>query len=323
MNEPNVHKGYCRKGSGTGFAYFNEAGQHISAPRILSWIKALAIPPAWNKVWISKDRHAYLLATGYDDRGRKQYIYHPDWEDVREAKKFKRLKRLSGQLVPLRKNIRQFMSEDTLTRERVLASVVTIIDTTGVRVGNTRYQKENDTYGITTVRKKHVAGENRKTFRYLGKGAKLREFAVTDPAVVDIISECEELPGYQLFKYIDDKGEKHDVSSDEINDFIREQSGVSATAKDLRTWHGNVAALESCKELGICEKHAVAAHRKKIFTEAAKMLGNTPTIAAESYVFPKLVELHCCGEIEYAKPTRSKYVTAEEVTLRNLLQRYV
>jgi DNA topoisomerase-1 len=312
-------RGYYRSKKGTSFIYKNELQIIITPSSIKNWINSLVIPPAWTNVWISKDRSAYLLVTGYDDKSRKQYIYHPSWVELADRKKFKRLRKLGKTLPKIRKHLSKALTKDDLSKDRVLAAIVTIIDQTGVRVGNKTYTKNNGSYGITTLRKKHVSGKTKKAFEFVGKSGQDQEFAINDKAVVKLIAACEDVAGYELFKYIDDEGGKHVVTSDEVNDYIKDLAGTSLTAKDFRTWYGTVEALKKCLELGTCFKDIKSLNAKKVYKHAAKKLGNTPKIAEDSYVHPAIVKLHFANEIPEGVISKSKYLTSEEAILSKIL----
>jgi len=313
--------GYYRSKKGTGFTYKNERGKLIQAKAILNWIKGLAVPPAWRDVWISKDKHAYLLATGFDVKKRKQYIYHPDWEIIREERKLSRLKKLGSALPRIRRRIELDLNKKGLTHDRVLAAIVSLIDTTGIRIGHETYTEENGSYGATTLRKKHVIGNRRKTVSFIGKSGVEREVIITDPSLVAIVSECEDTPGLELFKYFDEHGVKHSVSSDEVNEYIQAISGQAITAKDFRTWFGSAAALEKCFELGKCSLVCEKAHMKTIFLHVAKRLGNTPKIACDSYVHESVIEAHSKGALEKSH-SKTKWKSPEEKLLLELLTEY-
>ena len=315
-------KGYYRVRKGKGFSYTNEQGNTVVSQPIRTWIESLAIPPAWESVWISKDKQAYLLATGYDTKKKKQYIYHPRWEEIRDEKKFQRLIILSKALPKIRTTLKKELQQPSLTRSRVLAAAVSVIDQTGARVGHESYTEENGSYGITTIRKKHSSGTAVKEFDYQGKSGIERHIKVSDPAVVKVIQECEETAGYELFKYIDDEGQKHTITADEINEYIRTISGCDITAKDFRTWYGSVVALQRCKELGECGDHCLPRHMKTIFAAAGKALGNTPKVAADSYVHSAVVDAHIDNSLLAIQKSATTWRSGEEETLYEVLKVY-
>ena len=315
--------GYYRSRKGSGFTYTNERGRTIISKPIRTWIESLAIPPAWTEVWISKDRAAYMLATGRDQKNRKQYIYHPDWTTLREEKKFLRLLALGQSLQKIRRRLHKKLQQKALSKDRVLAAVVSMIDQTGARVGSEAYTKENGSYGVTTVRKKHVSGARTKLFSYIGKSGQERELVVDDPLVVQVIRDCEDTAGFEVFKYFNEDGVKQVVTSDEVNEFIRKISGVAVTAKDFRTWYGTSEALKKCITLGTCGVDKKAVQSKLIFKHAASALGNTPKIAEASYVHPLVVELYFANKLPKLSLQASKYLEVEEATLIKILEAHM
>jgi DNA topoisomerase-1 len=312
--------GYYRTRKGKGCTYHNERGQLIVSKPIRTWIESLAVPPAWEDVWISKDRQAYLLATGSDAKQRTQYIYHPDAAILRESKKLERLLKLGAKLPTIKRRIAKDLNHTGLGKTRVLAAVVKTILDTGIRVGNEQYTKANETYGATTLHKKHVSGTTKKTFDYTGKSGVHRTVSVFDPAVVQVIRACEGTPGAELFKYVDEAGHKHDITSDDVNNYIKQVAECSVTAKDFRTWYGSVAALEKCIELGKCHDVCEQSHMKTIFTYAAKRLGNTPKIAAESYVHESVLAAHKRTKLKIAPSTDAVQLTETEELFLGILR---
>jgi len=316
-------RGYYRVKKGRGFTYVNEQAVQIISKPIQHWIQSLTVPPAWSDVWISKDREAYLLATGHDAAERKQYIYHEKWAEIREAKKFIQLLTLGKNLTIMRKRLRADLTQEKLARTRVLAAVVSIIDQTGERIGNTVYADANGSYGITTVRKKHVKGTVVKEFDYTGKSGIHRHVEIKDPAIIKVITACEDTVGYELFKYVDEAGNKQLITSDAVNEYIKVISKTSITAKDFRTWYGTVQALKKCLSLGICDDSALQViHAKAVYKYAARKLGNTPKIAQESYVHPSILKLHFSQKLQARVMHATTYLSTEEVALLNILQNY-
>ena len=312
--------GYYRYAKGSGFIYKNERSKIIVSKSIKSWITSLAIPPAWKDVWISKDRDAYMLVTGYDDKNRKQYVYHPNAEVIREEKKLSRLLQLGRVLPKIRRRVSRDLNQSGLTKDRVLAAVVQIILDSGMRVGNNHYTQANGTYGATTLRKKHVNGKKEKTFNYIGKSGVDRTIELSDPKTIQVITECEDTAGLQLFKYFDEAGARHNVSSDEVNEYIKRIAKTSLTAKDFRTWYGSVAALEKCVELGKCQDACEKIHMKTIFKHAANLLGNTPKIAADSYVHESVLIAHKAKHLQPHSTSSKVSLDPIENLLLSLLQ---
>jgi DNA topoisomerase-1 len=314
--------GYYRYKKGNGFSYQNELGQTIVSKPIRKWIESLVIPPAWKNVWISKDRQAHLLATGYDMKNRKQYHYHEQWTEIREAKKHARLVRLGSLLPRIRRTLRKDIGEKHLSHKRVLASIVEIIDATGMRMGNAVYTRDNSSYGVTTLRKKHVSGSTVKEFQYTAKSGKERTIVIDDPKIIKVITECEETPGLELFKYFDVHDVKQSISSDEVNQYIHSIAKKSVTAKDFRNWYGSVHALEQCIALGECNEKCAATHTKTIFTPVSKMLGNTAKIAADSYIHEAVMHHHTNNSLAKYQCKATKWRTMEEELLVAILADY-
>jgi len=315
--------GYYRYRKGSGFSYQNESGLTVVSQPIRRWIESLVIPPAWRDVWISKDKMAFLLATGYDTKNRKQYQYHEQWTEIREARKHTRMLRLGEALPKIRAKVNRDLKGSDLSRARVLASMVEIIDTTGMRVGSAAYTKANHSYGITTLRKKHVHdGDSTIEFNYLAKSGKERTIAITDQKLVDVITQCEETPGLELFKYFDEQKQKQSISSDEVNEYIHAIAKQSVTAKDFRNWYGTVSALQECIAVGSCNKKCLALHKKSIFTPVSKKLGNTPKVAAESYIHKVVIDCHENNQLKYYQHPATKWRTQEEEMLLAMLREY-
>ena len=279
--------------------YVDERSDHITDPAVLSRIRALAIPPAWTDVWICPRADGHIQATGRDDRGRKQYIYHSNWDRIRSETKFNRLIPFGEALPDIRRQCHELLSGSGLTRERVLATVVTLLDRTLIRVGNVEYARHNDSYGLTTLRDKHVAFEGQSlTFSFRGKSGKKHVVRLNDRRLARIVRKCRDIPGFELFQYYDEDGARSDVGSGDVNQFLQELTGADFTAKDFRTWGGSVRAAEILYELGPATSKTDA--RRKL-AEMNRLvgaeLGNTPAICRDYYVHPLLPDLYECGEL--------------------------
>ncbi len=283
---------------GKGFKYETSGGGAVKDSKVLEYIEGLAIPPAWTEVEISSHPHSKILVTGYDDAGRKQYIYNPTYRAHQEKEKFDRILAFANGLPMMRKVTGQHLRVKELNREKVLACMVRLIDAAYFRVGNEVYEKENQTYGLTTLRHKHLQIEgDRLIFHYVGKSHKDNEREVIDKTLARVVSELDELPGYHIFKYYHDDGELRDVHSDDLNDYIKEVMGYDFSAKDFRTWAGTLIAAVALAELGIAASETAA---KRNITQAVKTvsekLGNTPAIARASYIDPRVIDFYLDGQ---------------------------
>jgi DNA topoisomerase-1 len=291
--------GIRRVRAGRGFRYRTPRGRTITGPKEIGRIKALAVPPAWRDVWICPTPRGHLQATGRDERGRKQYRYHPLWRKTRDATKYDRMIAFGESLPAMRKRIREDLSLTGLTREKVLATVLRIIDLTSVRVGNPRYARENRSFGITTMHGRH-ADVNGGTirFEFSGKGGKLHTVDVRDARVAKIVKRCLEIPGQQLFQYLDDDGERHRIDSEDLNDYLREIGGQDFTAKDFRTWAGSVLALQALatRDAAKSEREARQSVNEAI-EEVADALGNTVAVCRACYVHPAVVDAFIEGSL--------------------------
>jgi DNA topoisomerase I len=298
--------GITRRRRGRGFQYLNPSGGTISDGGQRSRIESLAIPPAWTDVWICRSSNGHIQATGRDARGRKQYRYHPRWRQVRDETKYHRLTAFARALPRIRRRVDRDMRRRALGRERVVATVVRLLDVTTIRVGNDEYARENRSFGLTTLRDRHVELDgNRVAFRFRGKGGKVHEVDLSDPRVARVVRRCEELPGQHLFQYVDDDGEPAEVTSDDVNDYLRDASGDEFTAKDFRTWTGTVLAAWALDELG-----GPKAQAKKRLVSAiesvARELGNTPAVCRSCYVHPDVIDAHLDGKLRAGLRKRAK-----------------
>lgn len=286
--------GYRRKPWGRGFIYLDEEkNEKLANKKELARIDALKVPPAWKDVWISRQPDGHLQATGYDNRGRKQYLYHADWLESRNNQKFFRIYEFGLVLPRLRRVTKRHLQEPGLTRDKVLAAIVNIMDVTLIRIGNNSYARENQSYGLTTLRKKHVEINGREALlAFEGKGGKAHSITLDDRQLVRIIGKCSALPGYELFKYMDENGRKQYVQSGDVNGYIQRITGGYFTAKNFRTWGGSVRALEEYEvELQVTGRDP----RKNILTQVvkrvAKNLNNTVAICRDYYIHPSIIKL--------------------------------
>jgi DNA topoisomerase-1 len=324
--------GIRRRRAGKGFSYRHDDGRRVENPEVLGRVKALAIPPAWTDVWISPVANGHLQATGRDVRGRKQYRYHDRWREVRDETKFERLAEFARALTPIRRRVDRDLRRPGLPREKVLATVVRIMDTAYARVGNLEYARQNNSFGLTTLRNRHVSLEGpRVRFEFEGKGGKVHVFDVEDRRLAAIVRRCRDLPGYDLFQYLEDGGTRRPVGSGDVNDYVRDISGGEFTAKDFRTWAGTVVMAKALAVMGEAGSQRRA---KRNVTRALEVvgqsLGNTPAIARKSYVHPDVIEAYMDGSFvaswERPLPDRPSRTVArlradEQRMLRFLRQR--
>ena len=289
---PGIH----RRRTGAGFVYVDAKGQRISGKRGLQRIRSLAIPPAYADVWICPDPLGHIQATGRDARGRKQYKYHPDWRAARDQSKFARMADFANALPRIRRQVARDLRKSGLGRDKVLASVVRLLESTFIRIGNEQYKRENNSYGLTTLRARHVDINGQLiNFEFRGKGGKPWKVRLADPRLARVIRSCQDLPGQELFQYVDGDGLRRRVGSEDVNAYIREAAGDDFTAKDFRTWAGSVLASMSLRQhLG----HASAKRCvKRVIEEVAARLGNTAAICRKCYIHPVIIEAFLSGRL--------------------------
>ena len=284
--------GIRRIRNGSEFAYVGPDGKRVRDAQALARIRALAIPPAYEEVWICTRANGHLQATGRDARGRKQYRYHADWRAAKDADKFERMLEFGAALPRIRKRVAADLAAPVGTRPRretVLATIVRLLDTTYVRIGNEEYARENKSFGLTTLRNRHAAVTgDRLRLRFRGKSGKEHEVELDDPRVARVVRRCQAMPGQELFQYVDEEGVSHGVGSDDVNEYIRAASGADFTAKDFRTWHGTAHALALWIERGATGP-GKAASAKELLAEVARRLGNTVAVCKKSYVHPRVL----------------------------------
>ena len=281
--------GIARVRRGKGFAYRDARGNWIRDAGQVARIRKLAIPPAYRSVWICPSPDGHLQATGLDARGRKQYRYHQRWREERDSGKFERMTVFAGVLPRIRRQIKAHLHDKEHSRTLVLATIAHLLDTTLVRVGNDQYARENASFGLTTLRNRHArieGGVLKLAFR--GKSGVLHEVEVQDPRVLKVVRQCLHLPGQELFQYRDDNGTVRSVSSGDVNDYLHALCGERFTAKDFRTWHGSVLALDTLR------RHCAAGKpftQKQLLAEVASNLGNTPAVCRKAYIHPDVLAL--------------------------------
>ncbi|MBG9389674.1 DNA topoisomerase IB [Caenimonas aquaedulcis] len=290
--------GISRVRKGDSFAYRDAKGRWLRDEAEIARIRKLAIPPAYTDVWICPSPHGHLQATGRDARGRKQYRYHPRWREERDSGKFDRLLAFAQVLPRIRRQVKRDLEDNSHSRDLVLATIVRLLDTTYIRVGNDQYAKENGSFGLTTLRNRHARIEgDRVKLSFRGKSGVRHEVQVRDPRVARVVRRCLHLPGQELFQYKDDAGEVRSVSSGDVNDYLHAVCGERFTAKDFRTWHGSVLALDTVRTL--CLK-AEPFTIKQVLAEVSASLGNTPAVCRKAYIHPGVLDLalELCGKKE-------------------------
>ena len=291
--------GIRRKKVGTGFSYARADGSKPIEKDVLKRIQTLAIPPAWTEVWICPLTDGHVQATGRDAKGRKQYRYHPRFREVRESTKYEHVVAFAAALPAIREKVQEHMALRGLPREKVLATVVHLLETTLIRVGNDDYAKQNNSYGLTTLKNRHVSvNGNEVRFRFTGKSGKQWSLRIRDRRIAKIIKACQELPGQELLQYVDEAGSCQDVTSGDVNDYLKEITGKDITAKDFRTWAGTVLAAMALNELESFDSAAQAKrHLRTAIEKVAGKLGNTPTICRKCYVHPEVLNSYMDGKL--------------------------
>ncbi|HEY4250808.1 MAG TPA: DNA topoisomerase IB [Roseomonas sp.] len=289
--------GITRRRAGTGFSYRLPGGGPVRDAAALRRIRALAVPPAWTEVWICPRMNGHIQATGRDQRGRKQYRYHARWRELRDAAKYDHMIEFAHALPAVRARVTADMAKPGLPREKVLAAIVHLLETTLIRVGNEDYARQNRSYGLTTLRSRHVTVDGAELrFTFKGKGGKTWQLRLQDRRVARVIRSCQELPGQELFQYREADGSLNDVSSSDVNAYLREITGREITAKDFRTWAGTVLAALALDEVRRFDSQAGAKRNIKAAIErVAARLGNTPTICRKCYVHPAILDSYLDG----------------------------
>jgi DNA topoisomerase-1 len=291
--------GITRRRAGKSFGYRDADGHPIVARETLARLRALAVPPAWTDVWICPDPRGHLQATGRDARGRKQYRYHDEWRAIRDAHKFDRVLIFARALPQIRARVDTDLRRHGLPREKVLATIVRLLETTLIRVGNAEYARDNKSFGLTTIRHRHVEVDGSTiAFEFRGKAGKVHKVSTRDRRLARIVRACHELPGQELFKYLDEEGVRHDVDSAHVNAYLQEICGEPFTAKDFRTWAGTVLASLALSEFESFDNQAAA---KRNITHAiervANDLGNTVAVCRKSYIHPAILDSYLDGSL--------------------------
>jgi DNA topoisomerase-1 len=329
--------GMHRVKQGEGFRFLTPEGKVLRDKAALARIKSLVIPPAWTDVWITTHANGHLQCTGRDARGRKQSRYHPHWRTVRDETKYERMTQFARALPGIRRRVARDMALPGLPRQKVLATVVRLMEQTHIRVGNEEYARTNKSYGLTTMRTKHVDVHGSQIrFSFQGKSRVHHTVDLTDKRIAKIVKQCSDLPGYDLFQYVDDDGAPHSIDSSAVNDYLREITGEHFTAKDFRTWAGSVLCCDLLSEF---EPATSVTQAKKNVVQAiaqvAAKLGNTPSVCRKCYVHPAVLERYlgnisseeAKGKIDQEIAHEKKAIAAHSAALRreeralvNLLQ---
>jgi DNA topoisomerase-1 len=291
--------GIRRIRKGRGFSYLAVDGSTIRDPKQRARIDNLVIPPAWTDVWICPDPAGHLQATGLDDRGRKQYLYHSRWREIRDGNKYDHMVEFARALPTIRKQVEKDLKRPGLPREKVLAVVIRLLERTLIRIGNAEYAESNDSYGLTTIRRKHVDVNGPDIrFQFTGKSGKEWDVSFSDRRIASIVRKCSDLPGYELFKYVDDDGGVVDVTSAEVNDYLRDCTGQEFTAKDFRTWAGTMLTAVKLDALPPpTSEHQANLEVSTVIKDVARQLGNTPATCRKCYVHPEVVDAFLEGEL--------------------------
>jgi DNA topoisomerase I len=289
--------GIRRKRRGKGFHYTDVRGGMVRDAATLKRIRGIVIPPAWTDVWICPDSDGHIQATGRDARGRKQYRYHPRFRELREQTKYEQMIAFAEGLPRIRAKVDEHLALPGLRREKVLATVVYLLEATLIRVGNDEYARNNKSYGLTTLRRPHVAVEGSSLkFKFKGKSGKEWNLGLRDRRIARVVRSCQELPGQHLFQYVDEAGERCNITSTDVNAYLRDISGAEITAKDFRTWHGTVLAAVALGELAGFESITAAKRNvRDAIRNVAARLGNTPTVCRKCYIHPEVLAAYFEG----------------------------
>lgn len=319
----NSEKGYYRKRKTNGFFYTDNTGNILSDKDVLQRIKKLVIPPAWENVWISPYENGHLQVTGYDKKGRKQYRYHPEWTKIRNQSKFYRLRRFALALPDIRQQVETDLNKKGMPYEKVVALVVKLLELTNIRIGNEAYKKLYGSFGLTTLRDKHVKFESSTVwFDFTGKKGVKHKIKLQSRRLANLVKKCRDIPGYELFQYYDDDGKHHSIGSADVNAYLKEITGEDFTAKDFRAWAGSLNALCSFHEIG--EHTSITDCKKKIVSvldSVASKLGNTRSVCKKYYVHPTVIASYENGSIwnyKLVSDNKTSFNTEENALLELL-----
>lgn len=325
-----VRPGITRSLQGAAFVYRLPEGRRLRDKATLGRIRSLAIPPAWTEVWICPLENGHIQATGRDARRRKQYRYHPRWQTMRDASKYERMLAFGAVLPRIRQRVAADLRRQGMCRLKVMATIVRLLETTLIRVGNDEYAQQNGSYGLTTLQNHHAKVHAAKvTFAFKGKSGRRHQIDVHDPYLAKLVHRCQELPGQHLFEYIDEEGAVREVTSDDVNAYLRDIAGEEFSAKDFRTWAGTIqtaVALQKCAEfqsVNEAKRHVVHAIEK-----VAEMLGNTPAVCRRCYIHPAIIDAYLAGQTirlrqsaAELRGSRSTRLSPQEVAVMALLRK--
>ena len=308
--------GITRKKSGKGWSFYRPSGKLLANEKERKRILSLVIPPAWTDVWVCPNPKGHIQVTARDVKGRKQYRYHPDYREARDQSKFKHIFEFSEVLPTLRGRAEKDLRAPEMSRSQILATVVTLLDKTLIRVGNDEYAKENKHYGLTTLRRKHVAVDGSDMqFSFAGKSGVQHAVSVKDKRIARIIQRQQEIRGHELFQYLDDQGKRHTVTSDDVNEYLQDRSGAHITAKDFRTWGGTMMAGVALRAVGPAKtKREATSNINKAIDAVSSLLGNTRTVCKKYYVHPALIEAYMDGMVPPEPEAISKKKTRRSNT---------
>ncbi len=299
--------GITRRRHGTTFVYHLPSGARLRDKPTLHRIRSLAIPPAWTDVWICPLNHGHIQATGRDARRRKQYRYHPRWRAVRDASKYERVLAFGAVLPRIRQRVAADLRRKDLSRQKVMATIVRLLETTLIRVGNDEYARQNGSYGLTTMHNHHAKVHGTQiTFSFKGKSGRRHQIDVKDPRLAKLVRRCQELPGQHLFEYLDEAGSVHAVTSDDVNAYLRDIAGAEFSAKDFRTWAGTVQAAVTLSKLE--EFHSLSEAKQQVVHAielVAERLGNTPAVCRRCYIHPAILDAYIARQTIPVRPEPS------------------
>jgi DNA topoisomerase-1 len=291
--------GITRRRKGSGFVFVDATGRKVTDPDTLLRIRSLVLPPAWEQVWICPDERGHIQAVGRDRRGRKQYRYHPRWREVRDQTKYEKMIAFVHALPRIRARVARDLARPGLPREKVLATVVRLLETTLIRVGNDEYAASNNSFGLTTLQDRHARVSGSQVhFRFKGKSGVSHEIELNDPRLAKIVRQCQELPGAELLQYVDEAGEVKDIGSGDVNDYLRAITGQDFTAKDFRTWAGTVLAARALQEFEAVDSEAkLKKNIVRAIESVAGRLGNTSAVCRKCYIHPAVLDSYLDGSL--------------------------
>lgn len=325
---PDSTPGFFREKFNKSFKYYDLAGKTIRDKATVSRINSLVIPPAWKNVWVCPKTNGHLQATGIDQKGRKQYLYHPKWIKLTQENKFGKVVDFGLNLPKIRSKIASDLKETKLDKKKILATAIWLLEHTFIRVGNEEYQKENNSFGLTTLRSKHVTISGPKIIlKFIGKKGVLNVYEVENPVIAKTIKKCIELPGFEIFQFIDDEGNRHTIDSEDVNLFLKDVTGHDFSAKDFRTWGGSKLSAQNFYKLGLAtDKKSNQKNILETVKKVASHLNNTVSVCRNYYIHPTVIQTYQTNVLvpHFKSHSRSKFsgLTWDESALISLLQKY-